>query len=137
LDDRKEVYGIVEAAGAEFFDEINGPAAMLVTRETFPQPILRVGERGGVVFRLVERTRPVIARRRACRRHDYAAGKVGKTVSSRSGKNLPPHRPKKIFNRDSVATLREQGLSIRAIASRVGVGVGTVARILQTRSRSL
>jgi len=26
-------------------------------------------------------------------RSDYASGKVGKTVSSRSGKNLPPHRP--------------------------------------------
>jgi DNA invertase Pin-like site-specific DNA recombinase len=25
-------------------------------------------------------------------RFDYAAGKVGKTVSSRSGKNLPPHK---------------------------------------------
>jgi hypothetical protein len=59
LDDCKEVYGIVEAAGAEFFDEINGPAAMLVTRETVPQAVLCRGERGGVVLRLVERTRPV------------------------------------------------------------------------------
>jgi DNA invertase Pin-like site-specific DNA recombinase len=69
-------------------------------------------------------------------RHDYAAGKVGKTVYSRSGKNLPPHRPRKIFNRDSVATLRAQGLSIRAIAERLGVGVGTVARTLQARAQS-
>jgi DNA invertase Pin-like site-specific DNA recombinase len=69
-------------------------------------------------------------------RHDYAAGKVGKTVFSRSGKNLPPHRPKKIFNRDGAATLRAQGLSIRDIASRLGIGVGTVARTLQTRSKS-
>jgi DNA invertase Pin-like site-specific DNA recombinase len=69
-------------------------------------------------------------------RHDYAAGKVGKTVYSRSGKNLPPHRPRKIFNRDSVAVLRTQGLSIRAIASRLGVGVGTVARTLQARAKS-
>jgi DNA invertase Pin-like site-specific DNA recombinase len=63
-------------------------------------------------------------------RSDYAAGKVGKTVSSRSGKNLAPHRPRKIFNRDSVVTLRAQGLSIRAIATRLGLGVGTVARTL-------
>jgi DNA invertase Pin-like site-specific DNA recombinase len=70
-------------------------------------------------------------------RHDYAAGKVGKTVYSRSGKNLPPHHPKKIFNRDSVAILRAQGLSIRAIATRLGVGVGTVARTLQGRSKTL
>jgi DNA invertase Pin-like site-specific DNA recombinase len=55
-------------------------------------------------------------------RHDYAAGKVGKTVYSRSGKNLPPHRPRKIFNRDSVAVLRAQGLNIRAIADRLRVG---------------
>ena len=54
-------------------------------------------------------------------RHDYAAGKVGQTVHSRSGKNLPPHRPKKIFNRDEVATLRAQGLSMRSIATRLGV----------------
>ena len=69
-------------------------------------------------------------------RHDYAAGKVGKTVYSRSGKNLPPHRPWKIFNRDSVATLRGQGLSIRAIARRLGVGAATVVRTLQARSKS-
>jgi DNA invertase Pin-like site-specific DNA recombinase len=68
-------------------------------------------------------------------RSDYAAGKVGKTVSSRSGKNLAPHGPKKIFNRDSVAALRAQGLSIRAIATRLGLGVGTVARTLQGCSK--
>ena len=68
-------------------------------------------------------------------RHDYAAGKVGKTVYSRSGKNLPPHRPKKIFNRDSIAALRAQGLSIRAMPNRLGVGVGTVVRTLQERSK--
>jgi DNA invertase Pin-like site-specific DNA recombinase len=43
---------------------------------------------------------------------DFQAGRVGKTVSSRSGKNLPPHRPKRIFDRDRVAQLRGQGLSI-------------------------
>jgi hypothetical protein len=57
-------------------------------------------------------------------RSDYAAGKVGKTVYSRSGKNLPPHRPRKIFNRDTVATQRAQGLSIRAIATRLELGGG-------------
>jgi DNA invertase Pin-like site-specific DNA recombinase len=67
-------------------------------------------------------------------RHDYAAGKVGKTVYSRSGKNLPPHRPKRIFNREEVATLRAQGLSIRQIAKRLSLSVGTVVRTLQARS---
>ena len=42
-------------------------------------------------------------------RRDYEAGKVGKTVHSRSGKNLPPHRPKKIFDREEVVKLRRQG----------------------------
>jgi DNA invertase Pin-like site-specific DNA recombinase len=35
-------------------------------------------------------------------RSDYAAGKVGKTVYSRSGRNLPPHRPRKIFKTRSL-----------------------------------
>jgi DNA invertase Pin-like site-specific DNA recombinase len=62
---------------------------------------------------------------------DYQAGRVGKTVSSRSGKNLPPHRPKRIFDRDRVGQLRAQGLSIREIAAKLGIGVGTAARTLQ------
>ena len=36
---------------------------------------------------------------------DYNAGKVGKTVYSRSGKNLPVGRPKRIFNRERVIEL--------------------------------
>jgi DNA invertase Pin-like site-specific DNA recombinase len=69
-------------------------------------------------------------------RADYAAGKVGKTVYSRSGRNLPPHRPRKIFNRDEVVELRRQGVSIRRIADRLGLSVGTVVRTLQARSKS-
>ncbi len=69
-------------------------------------------------------------------RHDYAAGKVGKMVYSRSGKNLPPHRPRKVFNRDQVAELRRQGLSMRQIAKRLRLGLGTVTRTLQARSKS-
>jgi DNA invertase Pin-like site-specific DNA recombinase len=62
---------------------------------------------------------------------DLQAGRVGKTVRSRSGKNLPPYRPKKIFDRDRVALLRAQGLSIRQIAAKLGIGVGTTVRTLQ------
>jgi DNA invertase Pin-like site-specific DNA recombinase len=62
---------------------------------------------------------------------DFKAGRVGKTVRSRSGKNLAPHRPKRIFDRDSVAQLRAQGLSIRQIAAKLGIGLGTAARTLQ------
>src|SRR5207302_1398122 len=52
---------------------------------------------------------------------DFKAGRVGKTVSSRSGKNLAPHRPKRIFDRDRLAHLRAQGLSIREIAAKLGI----------------
>jgi DNA invertase Pin-like site-specific DNA recombinase len=59
---------------------------------------------------------------------DYKAGKVGKTVYSRSGKNLPIGRPKRIFNRERVLEMRRKGASLRAIAKQLGVGVGTVTR---------
>jgi DNA invertase Pin-like site-specific DNA recombinase len=65
---------------------------------------------------------------------DYKAGKVGKTVYSRSGKNLAIGRPKKIFNRGAVSEMRQRGASIRVIAMHLGVGVGTVARTLQERT---
>ena len=53
-------------------------------------------------------------------RRDFEAGKVGKTVRSRSGKDLPPHRPKKIFDRQEVVRLRQKGLSLRQIAFEKG-----------------
>jgi DNA invertase Pin-like site-specific DNA recombinase len=70
-------------------------------------------------------------------KHDYESGKVGKTVYSRSGRNMPPHRPRKIFNREQVMELRRQGLSIRQVARRLGLGLGTVVRTLQESSKSL
>jgi len=66
---------------------------------------------------------------------DYNAGRVGKTVYSRSGKNLPVGRPKRIFNRDRVVEMHRQGASIRAIAKQLGVEVGTVTRTLLERSK--
>jgi transposase len=36
-----------------------------------------------------------------------------------------------IFDRDRVAQLRAEGLSIREIAAKLGIGVGTAARTLQ------
>jgi len=66
---------------------------------------------------------------------DYKAGRVGKTVYSRSGKNMPIGRPKRIFNRDRVIELRQKGASIRAIAKQLGVGAGTVTRTLRERSK--
>jgi DNA invertase Pin-like site-specific DNA recombinase len=66
---------------------------------------------------------------------DYKAGKVGKTVYSRSGKNLAIGRPKKIFNRDRVIEMHQAGVSFRAIAKQLCLGLGTVARTLQRRSK--
>lgn len=67
---------------------------------------------------------------------DYNAGKVGKTVYSRSGKNLPVGRPRRIFNRERVAQMRRSGASIRAIARGLGAGVGTVRRTLLESSKT-
>jgi DNA invertase Pin-like site-specific DNA recombinase len=69
-------------------------------------------------------------------RQDYAAGRVGKTVSSRSGRNQPAHRPKKVFDREEVIRLRRQGRSYRQIAASLSLGVGTVVRTLQERAKS-
>jgi putative DNA-invertase from lambdoid prophage Rac len=64
-------------------------------------------------------------------RSDYDAGKVGKETRSRSGRNLPVGRPRKVFDRQMVIELRTQGLSPRRIASQLSVGEGTVRRILR------
>src|SRR6266853_4757337 len=44
-------------------------------------------------------------------RGQYAGGKVGKEVHSKSGKDLPVGRPKRIFPRQRVLELRAEGLS--------------------------
>jgi putative DNA-invertase from lambdoid prophage Rac len=62
---------------------------------------------------------------------DYAAGKVGKERKSRSGKNLAPHRPQKIFRRDKAAEMRAAGMSIRAIARELGIPHTTIADALK------
>ena len=69
-------------------------------------------------------------------RQDYQAGRVGRTVHSRSGKDLPAHRPRKIFDREKVVRLRQDGLSLRQIADTIGIGLATVSRTLQERSKS-
>lgn len=69
-------------------------------------------------------------------RQDFESGKVGKTVASRSGRNLPPYRPRKIFDREEVLRLRRQGRSYRQIARSLGLGLGTVVRTLQARAKS-
>lgn len=63
---------------------------------------------------------------------DFAAGKVGKERHSKSGRDLPSGRPKKIFPRDKALALRKKGKSIREIAQVLGVGRGTIERLLKT-----
>lgn len=79
---------------------------------------------------IVERSRAGQARYR----RDYEAGKVGKTVRSRSGKNLPP-RPRRVFDRRKVLELRKKGLSLRRIATMMGIGLGTVTRTLESEQQ--
>jgi DNA invertase Pin-like site-specific DNA recombinase len=63
---------------------------------------------------------------------EYQAGKVGKETRSRSGKNLPIGRPRRVFDRQRVIEPRQEGLSYREIAARLGVGEGTVRRVFRS-----
>ncbi len=67
-------------------------------------------------------------------RSQYEAGKVGKEVHSKSGKDLPIGRPREFFDRQRVVDLRAEGNSYRQIARQLGVGEGTVRRILQVEN---
>jgi hypothetical protein len=66
---------------------------------------------------------------------------VGKGVYSRSGRNLPPHRPRRIFDREQVVALRRQGLPLRQIAKKLGLGWarsrGRYSSVPKHRSRSV
>jgi DNA invertase Pin-like site-specific DNA recombinase len=79
----------------------------------------------------------ILERRRAGQiryRQDFESGRVGKSVHSRSGRDLPPHRPKRTFDHDEVVRLRDCGLPLREIAKRLDLGLGTVTRTLRERS---
>jgi putative DNA-invertase from lambdoid prophage Rac len=62
---------------------------------------------------------------------DYAAGKIGKTRHSKSGKNLAHGRPRRIFRRDEMVKLRKAGHSLRAIAKQLGLPLSTVVDALK------
>jgi DNA invertase Pin-like site-specific DNA recombinase len=55
--------------------------------------------------------------------------KAGIKRAQRQGKVC--HRPQRIFRRDRAVELRQQGMSIRAIASELGVGTMTIQRLLR------
>ena len=73
---------------------------------------------------------------RARYKQDFESGKVGRTVHSRSGRNLPPHRPTRVFDRDEVLRLQRQGWSYRQIAKSLDLGLGTIVPTLQRCSKS-
>jgi DNA invertase Pin-like site-specific DNA recombinase len=80
-------------------------------------------ERGIIVERVTAGVRSYKA--------DYAAGRVGKERTSKSGKNLAPHRPKRVFRRDLAAKMRADGKSFRSIAKELGVPVSTIVDALK------
>jgi DNA invertase Pin-like site-specific DNA recombinase len=57
-------------------------------------------------------------------REAFQRGEVGRTVHNRSGRDLPPHRPRRIFDREAVISLHHQGLSMRQIARQLDLGLG-------------
>ena len=58
-----------------------------------------------------------------------AGMRAAKVHGTKTGK--PIGRPRRVFDRGKVVRLRETGLSIERIASQMGIGVGTVVRVLQ------
>jgi hypothetical protein len=69
-------------------------------------------------------------------RQDFEDGRLGKTGHSRSGRELPPHRPRKVLDRDEVVDLHRQGFSLRQIAKPLGLGLGTETGTLKERSNA-
>jgi len=60
----------------------------------------------------------------------FAAGEIGKTRHSRSGKDLPPGRPTRVFRRDVAQRMRKEGRSWRDIARALKVPQSTIRTAL-------
>lgn len=75
-----------------------------------------------IIAAMAELERSII-RERVVAGLDYA-----RQHGTKSGKAVG--RPKAVFRRDQVAALRDPGLSLRQIARKLSIGVGTVRRIL-------
>lgn len=63
-------------------------------------------------------------------RDAYRRGKIGEKRHSRSGKDLPHGRPRRIFDRRRAVEYHESGMSIRKIARKLGVGLATIQRVI-------
>ncbi len=80
-----------------------------------------------IIAAMAELERNII-RERVMAGLDYA-----QQYGTKSGR--PVGRPKAVFRRDEIPALRQQGLSLRQIARKAGIGVGTVLRVLQEHGR--
>ena len=72
----------------------------------------------------------------AQQRRNIALGRYGKDIHSRSGKDLPPGRPRRIFRRDVAKQMREAGYSYRQIARELDVPYATVFDALGGRQKT-
>jgi len=79
---------------------------------------------------IVERTQTGFQSYRAA----HAAGRVGKTRHSKSGKDLPIGRPRAVVDKAKVFEMRQAGRSIREISKALGVGRDTIHQIVKTLS---
>jgi len=61
-----------------------------------------------------------------------AGMKAALTHGTKTGR--PIGRPRRIFDHEKVVRLRGSGLSIQDVASQMGLGVGTIARVLQAQT---
>lgn len=65
-------------------------------------------------------------------------GRLGRDLHTRSGKDLPNGRPKKVMDRRKAWDLRTQGKSFREISKALGVPMSTVRRaILESGSKGV
>jgi len=69
-------------------------------------------------------------------REAHAAGKIGTTRHSKSGKDLPVGRPPRVFCRDQALDLRNQGLSWRKIAAALGIPQATIRLALKNLQKT-
>ena len=64
-------------------------------------------------------------------RDAYSSGRIGRERHSKSGRDLPVGRQHRIFDHAKAIEMRRGGSSVREIARQLGVGAGTVHRLIQ------
>lgn len=76
---------------------------------------------------IVERVKAGIAQHKT----DWEAGRIGKEKHTRSGKDMPTGRAKRIFRRDIARQMRAEGKSFRVIARALEVPLSTLVDALK------